>query len=75
MDSKKFHEALEKLQTLDEISTYKVRPRAGAMRRLNIDQIAEQHRDLAEYTIQLKEILHELFQAIATPNPPAKPPV
>ena len=73
MDSKRFHEALERLQALDEVSTYKVRPRAGAMRRLNIDQIAEQQRDLAEYTINLKEILHELFQAIASPNKPTEP--
>ncbi len=72
MDSRRFHAALEKLQALDELSTYKVRPRAGAMRRLNIDQLAEQHKDLAEYTIALKEILHELFQAIATPSQPAK---
>lgn len=73
MDSKRFHEALERLQALDEVSTYRVRPKAGAMRRLNIDQIAEQQKDLAEYTINLKEILHELFHAIATPNKPAEP--
>ena len=73
MDSKRFHEAMERLQALDEVSTYKVRPKAGAMRRLYIDQVAEQQRDLAEYTINLKEILHELFQAIATPAKPAHP--
>ena len=73
MDSRRFHAALEKLQALDELSTYKVRPRAGAMRRLNIDHLAEQHKDLAEYTIALKEILHELFAAIATPTEPSPP--
>lgn len=73
MDSKRFHEAFERLRALDEISTYKVRPKSGAMRRLNIDQIAEQQRDLAEYAINLKEILHELFESIATPSKPAEP--
>lgn len=73
MDSKRFHEAFERLQALDEIATYKVRPKAGAMRRLNIDQLAEQQRDLADYTINLKEILNELFQSIATPTTPAAP--
>ena len=68
MDSKRFHEAWERLQALDELYTYKVRPRAGALRRLNIDQIADQQKDLAEYTIGLKEVLHELFEAIATPT-------
>ena len=70
MDSKRFHEALDRLKALDELYTYKVRPRAGAMRRLNIDQIADQQRDLAEYTIGLKEVLSELFESIATPTKP-----
>jgi len=68
MDSKRFHEAFEELQALDEVSTYKVRPKAGAMRRPNIDQVAEQQKELADYTIRLKEILNELFQAIASPT-------
>ena len=71
MDSKRFHEARERLKTLDEMCTYKVRPRSGALRRLNIDQIAEQQRDLADYTIALREIVHELFEAIAAPSNPA----
>ncbi len=72
MDSKRFHAAFERLQTLDELYIYKVRPRSGALRRLNIDQLADQHRDLAEYTIGLKEVLHELFESIATPTESAK---
>ena len=68
MDSKRFHEAFERLKTLDEIYIYKVRPRAGALRRPDIDQVAEHQKDLAEYTIGLKEILHELFESIAAPT-------
>lgn len=73
MDSRRFHEALKKLQTLDEMSTYKIRPRAGSMSRVNIDQLEERHRELAQYTITLKEILHELFEAIAA-KPSQAPP-
>ena len=68
MDSKRFHKARERLKALDEMYTYKVRPRAGAMRRPDIDQIAEQQRHLAEYTIGLREIVEELFEAIAAPS-------
>ena len=68
MDSKRFHEAFERLQALDELHIYKVRPRAGALRRPNIDQIADQHKELAEYTIGLKEVLYELFESIASPT-------
>lgn len=72
MDSNRFHEALKRLQALDEMSTYKIRPRAGSMSRVNIEQLEERHRELAHYTIALKEILHELFQAIA--GQPAESP-
>jgi len=72
MDSKRFHEAFERLQALDDIYIYKVRPRAGALRRPDIDQVAEHQKSLAEYTIGLKEILHELFESIAAPTSPEK---
>lgn len=73
MDSQRFHEALKRLQALDEMSTYKIRPRAGSMSRVNVDQLEERHRELAQYTIALKEILHELFEAIAGQPAPAPP--
>jgi len=73
MDSKRFHEAFERLQVLDEVYIYKVRPRGGAMRRPDIDSVAEHQKALAEYTIGLKEVLHELFESIATPTSPTNP--
>jgi hypothetical protein len=71
MDSKRFHEAFERLQALDEVYLYKVRPRAGAMRRPDIEQVVEHQKNLADYTIGLKEVVHELFEAIAAPSKPA----
>ncbi len=66
MDAKRFKEAHEKLELLDDRLTYKVRPRAGAtLSHVTLEQLEERHRDLANYTIELKEILQELFQAIA----------
>jgi hypothetical protein len=64
MDAKRFKEAYEKLQILDDRSTYKVRPRSGSLSHATIEQLEERHRDLADYTIELKEILEELFLAI-----------
>jgi len=64
MDAKRFKEAYEKLQILDDRSTYKVRPRSGSLSHATIEQLEERHRDLANYTIELKEILEELFLAI-----------
>ena len=66
MDAKRFKEAYEKLQILDDRSTYKVRPRSGSLSHATIEQLEERHRDLANYTIELKEILDELFLAIGS---------
>ncbi len=66
MDAKRFKEAYEKLQSLDDRLTYKVRPRSGSLSHATIEQLEERHRDLANYTVELKEILEELFLAIGS---------
>ena len=66
MDTERFREAYQRLQALDERSTYEIRPRRGSgSGYLTPQQLEERYRSLAGYTIQLKEILHELFLAIA----------
>ncbi|MEJ2085374.1 MAG: hypothetical protein P8Y44_06815 [Acidobacteriota bacterium] len=65
MDAKRFQEAYEQLQVLDDRLTYKVRPRRGAMGRLTQEQLEEHQRALAEYAIGIREILQQLFEAIA----------
>ena len=66
MDAKRFQEAYEQLQVLDDRLTYKVRPRrGGSMGRLTQEQLEEHQRALAEYTIGIREVLQQLFEAIA----------
>lgn len=64
MDSKRFRAAYEHLQTLDERLTYKVRMKPGTSR-MSLENLEDRTRDLAGYTVELKEIVSELFQAIA----------
>ena len=64
MNPERFREAYVKLQSLDDRLTYRVRPRATASH-MSTEQLEEKMRDLSNYTIELKEILDELFQAIA----------
>lgn len=72
MDSQRLKDAYQKLQLLDERLTYKIRPKAGgAMLRPTPDQLEQSLRDLASYTIELKEVVQELFLAIA--GKPRKP--
>lgn len=65
MDPNRFREAYARLQYLDETLTHRIRPRSGSLGRPNPDQLQEQVRDLAEYSVLLKEIVDELFQSIA----------
>lgn len=73
MDPQRLKETYQKLQTLDDRLTHKVRPRAGgALVRPSSDQLEQSLRDLAQYTIELKEVVAELILAIGTrpQNPP-----
>ena len=72
MDPQRLRDAYQKLQVLDDRLTYKVRPKpGGALTRPNPEQIEQSLRDLASYTVELKEILEELFIAIASKAPAA----
>ena len=66
MDPNKFREAYDRLQFLDDRLTHKIRPRSGSMHRGNLDQVEEKLKDLAEFTVELKEILEELFISISS---------
>jgi hypothetical protein len=66
MDPQRLKDAYQKLQNLDERLTHKIRPRpGGSLTRPTPEQIELGMRDLAAYTVELKEVLHELFLAIA----------
>jgi hypothetical protein len=73
MDPQRLRDAYQKLQALDDRLTYKVRPKpGGAMTRPSPEQIEQSLRDLATYTVELKDVLEELFIAIAS-KPPESP--
>jgi hypothetical protein len=66
MDPQKLKDAYLKLQSLDERLTWRIRPRAGGpLVRPSSENLEQDLRDLATYTIELKEVLDDLFQAIA----------
>ncbi|MCB1055018.1 MAG: hypothetical protein KDD11_05845 [Acidobacteria bacterium] len=74
MDPQRLKQAYQRLESLDERLTYKVRPRGGGgLTRPSVEMLEEKHRHLAEYTVELKEIVQELIVAIATrPQAPPK---
>jgi hypothetical protein len=73
MDPDRFRAAYQRLQSLDERLSYKVRPRSHAtLSRATQEQLEDRVRDLAEYTLELKEIMDDMFQAIAAAPPADK---
>lgn len=67
MDPQRFKDAYTKLQALDERLTHRVRPRAGgSMLRPSSERLEEHLRDLATYTVELKEVVQELMLAIGS---------
>ncbi|HEX4961708.1 MAG TPA: hypothetical protein VF173_12770 [Thermoanaerobaculia bacterium] len=68
MDPQRLKDAYQKLQSLDERMTYKVRPRSSGplSSRPSSEQLEQAVRDLASYTVELKEVVQELFLAIAS---------
>ena len=67
MDPNRLKEAYQKLQTLDDRLTHKVRPRAGgSLVRPSPEQLEQSLRELAAYTVELKEVVHELILAIGS---------
>lgn len=70
MDAQRLKEAFQKLESLDDRLTYKIRPRAGQMLSPTADQVDDKLRELAKYTIELKEIVREFMLAFARRRKP-----
>lgn len=67
MDPQRLKDAYQKLQSLDERMTHKVRPRSGGtLVRPSQEQLEQSLRELASYTVELKEVVQELFLSIAS---------
>lgn len=69
MDPQKMKEAYQRLETLDDRLTYKVRSRGTTVQPTN-DQLNARLNDVATYTLELKDILREFMLAFAQPRRP-----
>jgi len=67
MDPKRFKDAYDRLQYLDENLTYKV-PRHGRTRlhSPSLEEIDDALKTLGDYTTELKDVMRELFLAIGS---------
>ncbi len=65
MDPNRFKEAFAKLEVLDDRLSYKVRSKSIQNRSSEPERLDERVRDVAEYVLELKDIVRELMLAIA----------
>ena len=66
MDPKRFKETYTKLELLEDRLSYKIRSRSVRTRSApSIEKLDDRLKDLAEFTLELKEIVKELMQSIA----------
>jgi len=66
MDAQRLRDAYQRIRSLDERLTHKIKPRpGGGLVRPSPDQLEQTLRDLAAYTVEIKEIVEELILAIA----------
>lgn len=73
MDLRRLKQVYEQLEGLDERLSHRLRPRSGSMMRPNAEQLDERMRDLADFTLELKDVVRGVIVALASkPKPPPK---
>lgn len=67
MDAKRFKEAYARLDLVDDRLTYKIRTKSVKSRTApSVDQLDERVKDLAEMTLEVKDVLKELMLSMAS---------
>ena len=67
MDAKRFKDAYARLDLIDDRLSYKIRTKSVKSRTApSVDQLDERVKDLAEMTLELKDVLKELMLSMAS---------
>ena len=66
MDPNRLKQAYQQLESLDERLSYKVRPRGSMSSSPSVDQVDAKLKDLANFTLELKDIVREFMLAFAS---------
>jgi len=70
MDPNRLKEAYQQLESLEERLSFKIRPRTGSMITPTVEQVDARLRDLATFTLELKDIVREFMLSFAKPKAP-----
>jgi len=73
MDTNRLKEAYQQLEALDDRLSYKLRSRSTLVSPTT-EQLDARLKDVASYTLELKDILREFMLAFAKPGTGQRPP-
>lgn len=70
MDPNRLKEAYQQLESLEDRLSYKIRPRSESMITPTVEHVDAKLRDLATFTLELKDIVREFMLSFAKPKAP-----
>lgn len=70
MDPNRLKEAYQQLESLEDRLSYKIRPRSESMITPTVEHVDAKLRDLATFTLELKDIVREFMLSFAKPKGP-----
>jgi len=75
MDPKRLKDVHDRLESLDDRLSYRLRARGAGPGRASLEQIEDRLRDVTEYTLELRTLVADLLLGLVAkpePEPPAR---
>jgi len=73
MDPKRLKDVHDRLESLDDRLSYRLRGRSAGPGRASLEQIEDRLRDVTEYTLELRTLVFDLLLGLVA-KPDAEPP-
>lgn len=75
MDPKRLKDVHDRLESLDDRLSYRLRARSSGPGRATVEQIEDRLRDVTEYTLELRTLVYDMLMGLvgkSDPEPPAR---
>ncbi|MEO8277101.1 MAG: hypothetical protein ABI639_12880 [Thermoanaerobaculia bacterium] len=73
MDPKRLKDVHDRLESLDDRLSYRLRARAAGPGRASLEQIEDRLRDVTEYALELRTLVFDLLLGLVS-KPDSEPP-
>ena len=73
MDPKRLKDVHDRLESLDDRLSYRLRARSAGPGRASLEQVEDRLRDVTEYTLELRTLVKDLLLGLVA-KPDSEPP-